>query len=296
MRQAYRQPRRRRLRKQPTMRRVYSAAAVSRPRLKVPKTAQKRRKRNNRRLRLPLMLLRQWILSARWVSLAVLTMSVGALVLVGMDENFYLRIIPVEGVTSLSAENVVEVSGLGGIHVFAADPDLAAARITELPGVIAAEVTLKWPNNVSIVVREDSPVAIWQEGINEFWITESGQLIPARYSTEGLLLIQSELPPAVTDEPGDESQAGLDFIASDVLNGALQLRQLRPNIDKLTYRPSSGLTYQDGRGWRAHFGTGMDMHQKLVVYEALVEELLATGLTPSYISVSNQEKPFYMAR
>ncbi len=296
MRQQYGQPRRRRLRKQPNMRRVESSASISRPRLKVPKTAQKRRRRNNRKLRFPLMVFRRWILSSRWVSLTVLAMSISALVMVGMDEHFYLRIIPVEGVATLSAENVVEVSGLAGIHVFAADPDQAAARITELPGVTAAEVTLNWPNQVGIVVHEDSPVAVWQEGINEFWITESGQLIPARSSFTGLLLIESELPPVVTDDPGDEPQAGLDFIASDVLDGALQLRQLRPNIDKLYYRPSGGLSYQDGRGWRAHFGTGTDMHQKLVVYETLVNVLLEAGLTPSYISVSNQEKPFYMAR
>jgi hypothetical protein len=81
-----------------------------------------------------------------------------------------------------------------------------------------------------------------------------------------------------------------------VLEGALMLRQLRPNIDTLYYRPSSGLSYQDGRGWRVYFGTGTDMQQKLVVYEAIVAELLAQELTPTYISVSNQEKPYYMAR
>jgi hypothetical protein len=80
------------------------------------------------------------------------------------------------------------------------------------------------------------------------------------------------------------------------MQGALQLRELRPNIDQLYYRPSGGLSYQDGRGWRAYFGTGRDMHQKLVVYETIVADLLAKGLTPEYISVSNQEKPFYRIR
>ena len=35
------------------------------------------------------------------------------------------------------------------------------------------------------------------------------------------------------------------------------------------------------------------MNQKLVVYEALVDELMARDLQPYYISVINQEKPFY---
>jgi hypothetical protein len=90
-----------------------------------------------------------------------------------------------------------------------------------------------------------------------------------------------------------EPAADVAFVPSAVLQGALQLRELRPNIDQLYYRPSGGLSYQDGRGWRAYFGTGRDMHQKLVVYETVVADLLGRGLTPEYISVSNQEKPFY---
>ncbi len=35
------------------------------------------------------------------------------------------------------------------------------------------------------------------------------------------------------------------------------------------------------------------MAQKLMVYERVVEDLLARGLTPEYVSVSNQEQPFY---
>jgi hypothetical protein len=112
-----------------------------------------------------------------------------------------------------------------------------------------------------------------------------------------------------SDKTADEEQAAADeeqaadgvdaqvaFVPHDVLAGALQLKQLRPNIDRLYYRPSSGLSYQDGRGWRVFFGTGTDMSQKLVVYETIVEELLAQGLTPQYVSVSNQEKPYYLAQ
>ncbi len=43
------------------------------------------------------------------------------------------------------------------------------------------------------------------------------------------------------------------------------------------------------------FGTGSGMDQKLVVYETLVEDLVSRGITPTYVSVSNQEKPYYMS-
>jgi len=90
-----------------------------------------------------------------------------------------------------------------------------------------------------------------------------------------------------------EPQASIPFVPREVLVGARQLQALRPNIEKLYYRPAGGLSYQDGRGWRAYFGAGNDMHQKLVVYETIVEDLLARGLKPVYISVSNQKRPFY---
>ena len=290
--------------------------AVTMPRLSVPKNARRRRRRNQTRVKVPMTSLRQMMLSARWLSLGLLALSIYALTLIGMDENFYLTTIPVEGVISVPATEVVQASNLAGSHIFSADPGTAAQQIMEnVPGIISAEVTLNWPNRVQITVTEDSPIAIWVEGSNQFWVTRTGRLVPARSSSLGLLMIQSEVEgvsvataviatPTADDktEPVDgetavdSATANMRFLSHDVLAGALQLKQLRPNIDRLYYRPSSGLSYQDGRGWRVFFGTGTDMSQKLVVYETIVEELLAEGLTPQYVSVSNQEKPYYLAQ
>ncbi|MBK7893992.1 MAG: FtsQ-type POTRA domain-containing protein [Candidatus Promineifilaceae bacterium] len=308
MKQRENQPKR--LRKQPKMRRMDSAMPL--PRLSVPKQARRRRRRNQVRARVPLASLRQILLSARWISLGLLALSIYALTLIGLDENFYLTAIPVEGVVSVPATEVVQASNLAGSHVFAADPGTAAQQImANVPGILSAEVTLNWPNQVQISVTEDSPIAIWVEGSNQFWVTRNGRLIPARSGSLGLLMIQSEVeiaaaptPVAVAEgaEDGEETAvatpitANMRFVPHDVLAGALQLKELRPNIDRLFYRPGSGLSYQDGRGWRVYFGSGTDMAQKLVVYETIVEELTAQGLTPQYVSVSNQEKPYFLAQ
>ncbi|WP_420641856.1 cell division protein FtsQ/DivIB [Candidatus Leptofilum sp.] len=292
-----------RLRKQPKMRRMDSAMPL--PRLRVPKRARRRRRRNRVRSRVPLATLRQILLSARWISLGLLALSIYALTLIGLDENFYLTSIPVEGVVSVPATEVVQASNLAGSHVFAADPGAAAQQIMDnTPGIISASVTLNWPNQVQINVTEDSPIAIWVEGSNQFWVTRNGRLIPARTESLGLLMIQSEveIPAAPTPATGEETavpetvSANMRFVPHDVLAGALLLKELRPNIDRLYYRPGNGLSYQDGRGWRVYFGSGTDMTQKLVVYETIVDELLAQGLTPQYVSVSNQEKPYFLAQ
>jgi cell division septal protein FtsQ len=318
------QPSKPRLRKQPPMRRVYSGSAAAMPQLAMPKAAKKRKQRNSRqRISKPLASLKSFMLSARWISLAVAGACLYTLYLIGSDDRFYLNYIPVEGANTIQATTIVEASDLAGHHIFAADPQLAAEQINAVQGVITTTVTLHWPSDVMIRIREQPPLATWQEGEESFWVDENGGLTPARAETIGLLRIISEIPApnlvrsslsateqadrpqaettALEDvnEPEEETNitdeigAQAAFVPAPVLNGALQLRQLRPNIDSLYYRPPGGLSYQDGRGWRAYFGTGEDMHQKLVVYETLVEDLMSKGLRPEYISVSNQYKPYY---
>lgn len=319
-----------RLKKQPRMRRVYSASSAPLPDLSMPKTVQKRKQRNSRqRISRPLTGVKGVVLNSRWISLAIVALAAYALFVIGGDDRFYLNYIPVEGASTIDLNDLVTESGLAGSHIFAADPQEAADRIGEVGGVVTATVTLHWPNDVVIRIREKPPLATWQEGEQLFWIDEDGQLTNARAQTVGLLNIISEIPVATDiqaepfgatvelaagdtsmDEAAANEQANEDnadndeatadeagsmahFVPRDVLIGALQLRELRPNIDKLYYKPSDGLGYQDGRGWTAYFGTGRDMHQKLVVYETIVANLLERGARPAYISVANQYKPYY---
>jgi cell division septal protein FtsQ len=206
--------------------------------------------------------------------------------MIARDESFYLKSIPVEGARAFSAAEIVAVSGLANVHIFAADPNEAALQVGELPGIESAEVTLEWPNAVSIQVTESEPVALWKQNGRTYWINEAGQLIPARANVSGLLLIESEL----------NTEAAKDaYVAADVLAGALELQTLRTNIDRLYYEPGNGLSYQDGRGWRVYFGSGLNMEQKLAVYETVVEDLLVRSVSPEYISVRNELKPYYMA-
>ena len=305
------QPSNRKLRKQPNMRRMQVAMPASPPKLAVPRTAQKRRRRNNETIQRPVALLKQVVLTPRWVSLGILLLCAFALYLIGGDQAFALNSIPVAGAEVIPPQEIVAASGLAGVHVFAADPEQAAEQVAALPGVISATVSLEWPNQALIQIKEDTPVAIWRQNGQSFWISQDGALFPARASTPGLLVIEAEeaapliAPPPEPTPAAAEAEAaateaaatavGLPFVPADVLQGALQLRQLRPNIEALYYRPSGGLSYQDGRGWRAYFGVGPDMAQKLVVYETLVERLLAANRRLEYVSVSNPQKPFYMA-
>ena len=274
-----------RRRKQPRLRRVQANGAAALPHIVVPPEAKRRKRRNSRRYRLPLSTIKHVVLSARWASLLVMAVCIWAMVTIARDTSFYLTAIPVEGANAFAASEIVAESGLAGVHIFAADPNQAARHIGELPGITSAAVSLEWPNEVSIQVTETTPIALWKQNGRTYWIDQDGKLIPARATSSGLLMIESEL---------DEPLAEESFVAEDVLAGALLLRELRSNIDHLFYEPGNGLSYQDGRGWRAYFGSGLNMEQKLAVYETIVDDLLERTVAPTHISVRNETRPYYM--
>jgi cell division septal protein FtsQ len=151
---------------------------VAQPAMMMPDTAARRRKRNKQRLHFPTAAVKQVVFSARWISAGLLALCIYALMFIGQDERFYLTVIPVEGVASIPPSEIVAASKLGGTHIFAADPNAAAAAIAELPGVISATVTLRWPNEVSIKMVEDPPIAIWEQAGEQYWVNEDGHLAP----------------------------------------------------------------------------------------------------------------------
>lgn len=292
-----------RLKRQPRLRRV-DALAAPMPSTVVSKAVARRRRRNRQAFKFPTAALVGILTSPRWLSLTILVVCLYAMNLIGSQTGYYFTTIPVEGVLSITPDEVVATSGLAGQHVFSIDPEIAAAEIAETPGILSASVTVSWPNNVAIQIVEDTPVAIWEQEGTPYWINQQGILLPARINVPGLLRIQTDYPDAIlgktaVEEATTEEVAPfteLGTIPEELLHSAFLLKKLAPNgqsLNSLAYYPGDGLSYQDDRGWTVHLGLGNDMAQKLSVYEAIVAELAQEGLTPTYVDVSNQAKPFY---
>lgn len=222
--------------------------------------------------------------SPRWISFILLMIVGCSFFFMGYDKTFKITGIDVAGATTLSDEAVIEASGIDNVHILWVDPEMAARKVAEIPNVLTATVEIAWPNNALITIAEREPVLMWDQAGERFWVDSNGRLMQARQYKSELLLILSQQTEDL--KPGD-------WIPRYVLDGALQLDNLRPNIDVLYYKSDTGLSYLDGRDWEAYFGVGTDMNQKLVVYESLVNELMARDLQPDYISVINKEKPFY---
>jgi hypothetical protein len=82
-------------------------------------------------------------------------------------------------------------------------------------------------------------------------------------------------------------------VDSDIVNGAIQLHALMPDLFLLRYHPDFGLGFTDARGWTAWFGTGTDMPRRMLVYNALAQDLLNRNIRPVAVYVMNPHRPWY---
>ena len=195
----------------------------------------------------------------------------------------------------MPVEEVFTTAGIAGQHILQVDPVAVQQRLDESPSLEEAQVTVEWPARVIIVVREREPAIVWEQGENRYWVDLNGHLMLERREIPSLLQVVNEGQEIPFQCPGP-SCADQDSITIDpeIVRGAQHLKTLRSNIDVLYYDPVRGLSYQDGRGWRAYFGVGATMDTRLIVYETLVASLEAQGLKPVFIDVSNPDAPYYL--
>ena len=89
--------------------------------------------------------------------------------------------------------------------------------------------------------------------------------------------------------PGQARQ----FLSKEMVSAILLLSSQTPEGSPVVYDPAHGLGWQDSKGWKVYFGNLNEMEQKLVIYQALVQQITSNGLTPALISVEYVHHPYY---
>lgn len=236
-------------------------------------------------LRLGLPALPQLNVSWRMASFSMVLLLSAMLVRLLIDPRMFVDGINLGGASLVPGEEIYAESGIARQNIFWVDPAEAQRRIEAVPGIASATVAVQWPANVTIVVQERVPVVTWAEGDQQWWVDVEGQKFKSRGDL-GLL-------PIAVDDVAAVATGKSGRVPGEAIQGALQLKELRPNIELLHYDKQHGISYQDGRGWRGYFGVGTDMPQKLAVYESLVENLVSRGISPAVISVESLKAPYY---
>lgn len=211
--------------------------------------------------------------------LAVLAMFIGS-------DAFYVHSIAVSGLQYLTKEEVFALTDIANMHIFWVDAAQVRAGILRSPTVADAEVQLGWPPlMVRIAIQERQPALVWEQAGVATWVDVQGRVMLMREDRPDLMRI---VDIAAEGPLGPDVRVDVAAVV-----GALQLKSMYPNIERMLYHPDRGLGYQDGRGWEVWFGTGTDMPEKILVYNAIVGNLLARGKQPALLNVANPDAPYY---
>jgi hypothetical protein len=201
------------------------------------------------------------------------------------SDAFYVHSIAVGGLKYMSSNEIFSLTNVTGMHVFWVDGEQVRADIKRSPTIADADVRVSWPPNmVQIIITERQPALVWEQSGTATWVDLQGRVMQQREDRPDLLRVSADS--SMLGEVG----ASID---RDIVTGAVQLQTLVPNITLLRYHPDKGLGYNDQRGWEAWLGAGSDMPQRILIYNAIVNDLLTRGVVPSEVNIENPNAPYY---
>ncbi len=227
---------------------------------------------------------------------------------------FQIRSARVTGLQRLSLPDVEAVLDLKGKSIVTVDPNgLRTELMKAFPELSAVSISVSFPASVSVAVRERQPVLAWKVKDSVTWIDSEGAMFSPRGEVSNLLMILSaDQPPlanllleAAETAPVPASEVlpavpvtGLDLsqqrVDTQVITAAAILATQMPPESSMVYSALNGLGWTDPRGWQVYFGLNLDnITEKLVLYQAIVDQLTQKNIRPSVISVENVHAPFY---
>ncbi len=226
--------------------------------------------------------------SWRLVSGAIVVVLSLVLVFFYTSNVFYVRSISVGGLKYLTKEEVFAFADIAEMHVFWINPTQVRESLMRSPSVADAEVWIGWPPQmVNIVLEEREPALVWEQNGTAVWVDIQGRIMAQRQNRDDLMIIQADMN--VSEGPLSESGR----VNPDIVVGALQIQELRPDVTMLRYDPAKGLGFPNAGGWQVWLGSGAHMQEKMNIYNTLEANLILRGIQPSEINIVDPDYPYY---
>ncbi|MBN1995674.1 MAG: FtsQ-type POTRA domain-containing protein [Anaerolineae bacterium] len=198
--------------------------------------------------------------------------------------RFFVYGADIQGNVAVSAYEIYAVSGIDSQSIFWLNPTEIVERITRLPNIKAAAVSVALPAKIVINVVERRPELLWQTGETVWWVDHEGMIVPPRGDITGMLRI--------IDDDQQPLQPGYQIDAA-IVEGAQTLRMLAPEVSVIRYSRLQGLTVATPEGWPVYLGDGSEIKAKLIVLTALLADLKDRNITPVFIDLRDPLRPFY---
>lgn len=202
------------------------------------------------------------------------------------SDAFYVHSVSVGGLHYLSKEEIFTFANIANLHIFWVDPEQVRRDVLREPTVADATVYISWPPDmVQIIVEERAPAMIWVQAGVSVWVDLQGRVMRLRED-------RTDLPQILVDDLVEGAIGGNVLVPTDVVNGAIQLAELLPQVNAFRYNPDRGLGYLHPSGWQVWFGVGSNMSEKMLIYQAIEQNLLSRGIVPYAIDVENPDAPY----
>lgn len=226
-----------------------------------------------------------------WQTRGVKLSSIATLLLLGWiiyllftRPNFFVYTAEIRGNAAVSAREIYAMSDIDSQSIFWINPANVVKRITSLPNIKSASVSLALPAKVVIEVTERRPELLWQTGETLWWVDQEGTVVLPKEDLTGMLrIIDDDRQPL---QPGYQ----IDF---NIVEGAQTLRVLAPDVSVIRYSRLRGLTVATAEGWPVYLGSGTEIKAKLVVLTSILADLKERNITPAYIDLRNPLRPVY---
>jgi cell division septal protein FtsQ len=201
----------------------------------------------------------------------------------------------IQGNALLPAQTIYDSSLVGGQNVFVVNTRAAAQAVERLPYVKRAWVHVLLPSvdgtpsKVAIIVQEYQPRWVWIAGDNQFWIDETGNVLPDGGQLPGGL--------RVVDPSGRPLRVG-STLDRRVVNMLDALSLTLPQLSRVTFDHNVGFIVSIGRGWPVRIGWDpQELLVKIGILNSLLPDLERTVAEGNreieFIDLRYAEQPYY---
>ncbi len=237
-------------------------------------------RRNNRRF------------NARWVS-GILTLVFGVLsACYAFLPQFRFDEIQISGMKKISKDEIIYFSGAKGKPIFTVNPERIRSTILQhYHDVYDASVTIEFPAEMSIDLKERVPVVEWNFGGSRFWIDKEGTVLNESNSQEEMIHVYADSFPGAKD-PEDRNLPL--YFSKDVLHTIETMGAHVPKDKLLYFTYKNGFGWDTDDGWRIFFGkTDTDMDEKLRMQQSLTAYFHENDIQPIFVSLEYKDAPYY---
>ena len=199
---------------------------------------------------------------------------------------FQVERVQIEGLEYFSESEISQAININGSSIFFINPKMIKEdlRLT-YPALSEIDVEVGWPARVLISLEERRPVLAWNWDGHVRWVDNKGVAFEPHHQDLDIVQVNSAmLPPTIQNR----------FVDPRIVDTVALLASYIPENVELLFDMDHGLGWQDSRGWIVYFGfNDDDAHEKMKIYQALVEYLGGKRITPRVINVEHVESPYF---